>query len=392
MILLLGLGRVMSPEWYGVFSLAYAGQLLIATVLTSVILEPMSVFAGRKFASCRAGYVRAVVRWSFRLGLLGACGLGAAAAVCFSMSWRLAAEAFLGLALALPFVLASWTVRRAGYLSPEWSRAPVWFSLAYLLATASLLVGLVLLRRVSVLAALLVLGASSGIAAGVGWARLRAHGLGTPGEPELQGAWQDHLRYARFSLPAALLGWTGNIYYYLLPVLHGISAAGELRALMNLVYPVLQINQALSNHYLPLLSRLAGRVEFGRELRQQLLRWVVLATLYGAALAVAGQRALGIIYGDVYRMEPGLLVLAALLPLLDGCTYFLSNSLKASLRLPQLMQASLFMSASVILAGMPLALWYGLRGAIEGMLFTSTVYLLATAGLAWVGKAQPQSA
>jgi hypothetical protein len=109
-----------------------------------------------------------------------------------------------------------------------------------------------------------------------------------------------------------------------------------LKALTNLVLPLLQANAALSALPLPSLVMRAGNaVAFRELLRSALLLFFAGAALYGLFLGTLGRPLVHLLYDGKYDGAASLLWLLALLPLLDGVAVVFASGLR-SLEHPKL--------------------------------------------------------
>jgi len=119
------LARWLAPADYGAFALAFSIFLLLGAFHTAILTEPMLVFGPGKYADRFHSYIAILLRGHFVLMLPGAALLAAAALVLGRLYSPSVARAFLGLALAGPFILLLWLVRRAFYvqLRPGWAAA-----------------------------------------------------------------------------------------------------------------------------------------------------------------------------------------------------------------------------------------------------------------------------
>ena len=102
------LAKSVSPEEYGAFSVGFAVYLLFTSFYTSLILEPVSVLGWN--LSCALGTVR-------YLGRLGLCHLAITAplvlgVIVSSVFAGKLSSVLLAMALALPFSLLIWAIRR----------------------------------------------------------------------------------------------------------------------------------------------------------------------------------------------------------------------------------------------------------------------------------------
>ena len=110
------LARWLESAQYGAFAVAYSVFLLLSTFHTAVLTEPMLVFGANKYAGCFPQYLDLLTyghRWI--TGVIGLL-LALVALACWQFGADPLAQALTGLALAAPFILLMWLVRRAFYV------------------------------------------------------------------------------------------------------------------------------------------------------------------------------------------------------------------------------------------------------------------------------------
>jgi O-antigen/teichoic acid export membrane protein len=422
------LARWLTPAEYGAFALAYSVFLLFGTFHTASLTEPMMVFGSGKYAGHFEKYLGILVRGHFTLMLPSGLILVVAAFLLGRVYSTSVERAFLGLALAAPFILLLWLVRRAFYvrLQPAWAAAGGFFYLVFLLGFMSALwagqrlspvtaflgmgvgalaVSVFLLfrfqpRRVAVggvislvlllaLIYLLWLGSRSlpvitflgmGAAALVVSIFLLLH-LGPtwtaePGNPSAAMVLADHWRYGRWSVATAGISWLpSNVYYVLLPNWFGLEGAGAFRALMNLAMPVLHSIGALSGILLPVLVRNrkhAGTKGMTKTMKSFLALFVAGSALYLILLWGLRSQLFQLLYGGKYQEYTFLpVLLVGLLPFGASATAVLGSGLRALERPDWLFWCYVGSAVIAFVAGIPLAATIGVSGALLGMVLSS---------------------
>lgn len=362
------LGRGLDANEYGGFVLAYSTFLLLGQAQTALFAEPMTVFAPSRYRAQPDAYVRAVERLNFRSGLLAAGAFAATAGVLAALGLRPSAWAFLGAGLAAPFWLALWLRRRTLYVQGRIGRS-VAASAVFLVTGAGGVAALYRLGALGAFSGMLALGAASLVAL---VASKPPRAGQAPAPPDLARA---HWEYGRWALLTALLGWCGNLYYFLLPLRHGLESAAELRALMNFVYPVIQVNQALTLLLLPRWAAHGSRAGFSGSLHRLVGLWTVSSLALCGGAAVAGPAVVHAVYAGRYDAVASLLPWVFLLVLPDGICYVIANGLRASRAPRHVALAAIALPTVVLFPGLPLLLRWGLRGAVAAMLLASLVQL-----------------
>ena len=177
--------------------------------------------------------------------------------------------------------------------------------------------------RLSSPSALLLMGFASGASAIGLVLRLRPRWSDAPGERAFRRQVRaDHWDYGRWAVGTGVLTWLpGQVYYLVLPFWGGLTATASLRALMNLVMPIMQGYSALS---VLLTSVLAGR----RARFREIVWWSFLcfgtgALVYWIALGLGRFFFLNLLYGGLYADTSALVWLIGLIPVVGvGSTVF----------------------------------------------------------------------
>ncbi len=370
------LARWLDPADYGAFALAYSLFLLLGVFHTAILTEPMLVFGPGKYAGRFREYLGILLRGHFALMLPSGLLLLAAAFLLGRLYSPAVERAFLGLALAGPFILLLWLVRRAFYVRLE----PAWAAVGGGLYFLVLIVSIQALRAADALSpatGFLAMGAGALAASALLLAHLRPRLraiAGNPTAPALVAA--DHWRYGRWALATAGVSWfPSNIYFVLLPAWFSLEAAGALKALLNLAMPALHSIGALSGLLLPALAanrKQSGSLAMAKTMRSFLVLFLFGAALYLAVLWGLGSELFRLFYAAKYTEYASWpLLLTGVLPL-GGCvTAVLSNALRALERPGWVFWCYLGSSIVALLVGIPLILSIGVTGALLGQLFSS---------------------
>lgn len=372
------LARWLSADQFGSFAVAQSVFLLAGTLHTGLFSEPMLVFGSARHAPRFRAYLDILLHAHWRL-----TGFGSLLLLCVAAGFRVfgsvaLAGAFLGVAIATPFILFGWLVRRAclSRLQPQWAATGGTVYLLLLLTGSYVLWVVDLLSPFS---ALLLLG-GAGLVSGL-WilGRLRHGSVSAAGEGLSRGeVFRDHWSYGRWAVASSGLSWIpGNLYYVLLPAFAGLEAAGALRAVSNLVLPITHFQQALGSLLLPALSSAAPRkTRFHRLLWASLAAFVGGAVLYGIVLTALRTPIIGWLYHGAYKDTTGLVPIIALFPVAAALSIVLGSALRA-LEQPQHVfwayMASTVFTITIGIWGM--ARW-GLTGAAIGLLFSSLVTIV----------------
>jgi len=359
------LARWLAAPEFGAFTVGFSVFLLLGTVHTAFLTEPMLVYGARQDAQALRKYFGGLVHLHAGLAALGAVGLVGLGA----MQWVLGAHSLGGvlgaLALSAPLILLLWLLRRACYVLPRQRDAAV-ASSVYLVLTILAISFLRLADALSGATAVAAMALAS-VPPGVWVARRLAISRASLGWSEARAVLARHVRYARWAAPAALLEWIPtNAYYVLVTLRGGLDASATLRALVNLVVPVVHANAALSTSLIPALARAQTRQEFWRTFR---LGSVVLglgALAWLAPVVVFSRPLVGWLYGGRYAADQVTVALVAVFALLTAVVGAMSAVLRSEAR-PERVFWPYALSAMVTCSvGLWLVLRRGLLGAAAG--------------------------
>ena len=299
------LARWFTPAEYGAFAIAFSVFLFLSGFHNALILEPMSVIGPSRYKGQLAKYLEVTI-WIHGGLTLGLAGILAIAAAIMAVIESSLLSSFLGLAIAVLFILLFWFLRRACYLDTRPDLA-LKGSFSYALF---LLLGLFIMQRQSWLSpfnAFLLMAQASLVASLVFW---RSLGMrvskvswagGTPGTGVVLA---EHWRYGRWVVGSAFVNWLSSAAYLpLVGALAGLAEAGVFRAMQNVVLPLQQTLTAMGLLFLPWV---AGRqvVQDESYLKKALSKISVvnmsLASVYVLFLILFGQWIVEFLYDQSY--------------------------------------------------------------------------------------------
>ena len=367
------LARWLAPADYGAFALAYSIFLLLGVFHSAILTEPMLVFGPGKYRERFPEYLGILLRGHFALMLPGAALLAAAA---FLLGWLYSPaveRAFLALAIAGPFILLLWLVRRAFYvqLNPGWAAAGGGVYLLILLAS---ILTLRTAGRLTPATGFLAMAAGSLITCLLLLVLLRPT-LATDSSA-IRAVAADHWRYGRWSVATAGASWLpSNIYYVLLPAWMSMEGAAALRALMNFAMPVLHSMAALSLILLPSLVR-ARKGHGDRGMHKTMHSFLALyafgSATYLALLVALGPRLFRLLYAGKYSAYAFLpLLLVGLIPFGSVLYTVMGSGLRALEQPKWIFWSYVGSSLVALVVGIPLVKLLGVSGALIGLLFSS---------------------
>jgi O-antigen/teichoic acid export membrane protein len=362
------LARWLAPAEFGAFAVAYSAFLLIGAFHVALLIEPMLVFGPGWCAGRLAGYLDVLVRGHYVLTLAGSLLLIATSVGVWFFGSGPLAHALFGLAIAAPFTLFMWLAKRAAYVQQQTKLAAAQ-SVIYLVLLLTGLFALKGLHLVSVFPAMLVMS-FAGVFAGQ-WLmrRLRAVTVDSEEPPSVRAVLAAHWTYGRWALMTGVLIWMPlNFYLVVLSTWVNLEASATLKALINLVLPLMQVNAALSALLLPILVTQSGDgAAFARLLGRALALFVFIALLYALAIAAFGGSMVQLMYGGKYVVTSRVLWLLAVIPILDGASAVLASALRSLEQPKQIFRAQIFAVICVLLVGVAATAKWGVAGATGAM-------------------------
>src|SRR5437764_3136028 len=375
------LARWSSAPEYGAFAVAFAIFLLLSQFQQSVLLEPMSVFGGSYSGGRLKRYYGSLLHMHNAVALGTTLPLAVAAAIVqhFAHEPQLGA-ALWGVTIASPFVMLFWMARRAFYL--EHSPSPAAAGAAvYSLATFA---GLVLVRRMGALtsfAAFVVMGAAALVTNVAMFWRLHPRFSRHVEDSTFIVECKEHWRYGSWALAGALAMWIPqNVYYAVLTGTDGMSAAADIRALLNLALPLQRITVALGLLLLPYMARVY--FEHGQEGAKTFTRrichlFTAGSIVYWAFVLLFRKEIFHLLYADKYSSVTHLLPWLALASVLNTVVAAFVVGLRA-MRSP----ASVFYAYGIagivtLLFGIPATWWWGVGGVIFSFILSNIASVIA---------------
>ena len=375
------LARWLTPREYGAFAVGYALFLLLATLHTAFVTEPLLVFGAGKYSAQLRQYLQTLLRLHWYLTAAGSLSLIVAASVLYFSGVGPLAQALFGLGLAAPFSLLMWFARRSAYLLLK-PRLAAFASAAYMLLIVAGLSALATLHLLSILAAMVTLGVTGAVAGFWLLHLLHAAARDTQAAALAGPVIADHWRYGRWACATSMLMWVPlNFFFVVLSVAVSFQASATLKALSNLALPLLQVNAALGSLLLPaMVLRNQDRELFGKLLRLSLALFASGALVYSIIVGALGHALVPLLYGGRYNSNTDLLWLLLLIPILDGATMVLSSALRSLQRPNRVFWAQLAVAAFVLAVGVPAAHSAGLWGAATVIVIADALGVIILGG------------
>ncbi len=386
----IALARTQTKEEYGIFALSYSVFTLLAGLHNAAILEAYTVYGSGRYHERFPAYTRLLWHSNLLVALATTLALTLAWLVLVWTAPALASRTLLGIALACGVLLTALFVRRTFYMRRRPDLAAR-FSLVFFLICAALLL---LSMRTGILNGLLafLIAALAWSVASLFVARelpVRAAGQSFT---ELEPAyWTEHWKYSRWVLVTALVfQLMTQGYYWLAAGFLSVREVGNLRAMYNLVTPVDQLFVAMSLLILPMMSfryasrRLAGLLPLWKA---YCIGGVLVTCGFEALVTIFAKPLVHSVYAGRFDDIAPLVGILALLPVVMAIGNSMNSALKAMERPQTVFYAYAASGAATFLAGVPLLIHFGLRGAVYGMLISAGAYT-ATLGIAFVVSLQ----
>lgn len=366
------LARWLTPTEFGAFTIAQSAFLLFGVLHIACLAEPMLVFGTSRYASVFPGYLRQLVRAHWVLTGGGASLFGVVAVACWLRGYGSLSLAFMGAAFATPTMLLAWLARRACFacLRPHYAAAA---GAGYVLLMIGAVAAVYVRGSLSPLVAFLIMGSCSVLVAAVLMRVLQRSPAGGDVPPPARELARAHWTYGRWALASSTLSWfTGNVWFFVLPVAGGLAVAGAFRALSNLVLPMYQVITALSMLLLPSLAQVRGTKTFRSILVHAVVVLVSFALVYGVLVASLGAQAIQLLYGGKFSEYARLLWPLGILPVIAGLVAVVSNALRACERPDQVFWAYAASACVALSFGVWATARWALTGAVYGQLAASS--------------------
>lgn len=385
------LARGMTAHAYGAYAVSFAVYMAVFVLHNAIFTEPMLVLSSHRFHAQIGSYLRAVLAAHALFSLVVIALL-----VVFAVGVLRAGDqtelrhGLIAMAFAAPFMNLAQLLRRLCY--SLWTpREAAIGALLYLVVLAAAIAFLEISGGLELATAYAALGGASLIAS-CGWlwrvastydeaAEVRAGAL------TLRRVVEAHFGFARYGLGSALLGWVPmNVWYIALPfVIAGeakLGTSGHLRALVNLMQPMLQVNGAFATLLIPTFAKL---LLDSKQTSPWRFTWIVtgLAAVYAPLLASLGPLLSRWLYRGAYPADTLTWLALGCVPACHAF-YVCLRAYCTAHEQPQLpLVATILSSLSCLSIGLALCAWNPLFGSSLAML---QGFVLQAVALAWLVK------
>jgi O-antigen/teichoic acid export membrane protein len=334
----------------------------------------MSVFGPARYRKCLPVYVANLLGFHFILGLfLSGVVVAGIGGLRYLTADRNLTSALWGVCVGTPLILFFWVCRRAAYLKLAPSLAAAGAA-AYCTAVVSLLFLTKSLGLLSTFTAFLIQSFAAMVAGAFLFVSLRPQFDSRSG-PSSSAIVREHWGYGRWVVGTQFVYWlSGNAYYVIVAAFLRMQDVAALRALQNFTLPFGQFLSAISLLVLPWASaRFAeeGRLGFQRRVRQISVLFTGMASAYYAVLWVFGGKIMQVLYAGRYGDSAHLLTLAAAPVVVLAASQGSTIGVQAMQAPAEVLLAYSVSGTLTIFAGVALARYWGLAGALTGMLASS---------------------
>ena len=377
------LARWMVPESYGAFALAYSFFLLLLSLYMAVFYEPLLVYGPGRYKAIFSEYVRLLIRGHFLLLLPVSVLVVLVAPLIGHFYTHEFQTAFVSLAAVAPFLLLVWLLRAVYYARLN----PYAGTMAGACYFVLLLLSVWTLSRLGLLSPATALGAigiSSFLVSAGCMFGIRKNGQTQIGLPKGMNSriLSDHWSYGRWAAFTAVATWIpANIYYALLPARFGLEGTAILRAMMNLMYPLLHSFSALLTLLIPILVRQRERsgLQVSKRTTLHLIAMYIPVGLLFLFFVVALRvPLLRLLYAGRYSsVSTWTVICVAALPITNGVIGLLASALRSFERPRLAFFGYLPSTIAAMVVGIPLALHYGVSGAASGLVLSDLSAIVA---------------
>jgi len=372
LILTVGLARSLSPSDYGAFTVAYTAFLLFGTAHTALLTEPLMVFGSSKYTESFQPYLTLLVKGHMMVTGLVAVLLTLISATLVRSAASLSTALFC-IGLSGPLLLLPWLLRRACYARLQAHIAVIGGAIQ----CGSMLIGLLWLAhagRLSLQTSFVLMAATSLAASLFMVFGLRSPQQSAVAPPTMNEVAAVHWQYGRWALGAGALTWLQtSIYYLLLPQFASVAATGALKAVMNLVLPVLHGYTALSMVLLPTLSQAGSGAVLRSRLRLALPLFLMPALAYCSLATLYHRQVFAWLYAGQYSDVAWLFPIAAPMVIASGVSTVYSTALRAVQRPDRVFWSYALASGATLTIGVLLTARYHLLGAVLGLTLSYTI-------------------
>jgi O-antigen/teichoic acid export membrane protein len=372
------LARWLEPTQYGAFVVAYSVFLLVSILHTSLLTEPMSVFGAGKYAATFREYLGILIYMHW--GITGAIALMLAlgAGVSYWFGAHDMAKTVAALAVASPFILLVWLIRRGFYLLFRYHWALSGSALYLILIIGSTL-GLLHLGWLSAGSALMAMGLAGLISSVWLLLILRPQFRRVKCHRGLTSILADHWKYGHWSILAHGIYWSSGsiLTAVLVPVFLGLQEGAIIAAALNLFRPIHPLMQSFTSIMLPTVSTFINQ-ERPSKLLMRYVNHLVIACpagvfLYGIIITVFSESIICYIYEGKYNLHRAMIFLLTLIYTTSSSIQVLSIFFKSSGNVKFIVNIWIVSAAIVSVLSIPMIMLKGITGSLVVILLSYVI-------------------
>ncbi|HLV88236.1 MAG TPA: lipopolysaccharide biosynthesis protein [Candidatus Sulfotelmatobacter sp.] len=385
------LARTQTKEDYGTFALSYSIFMFLSGLHSAMVLEPFTVYGSGRYQGAFGRYWKLMMRGNVLVGFALSVVLFLASRLFLQFAPSLNSPSLVGLALTIPFILSGSFLRRSFYVVRKPNLAAR-TSLAFCLTVGLLLWISTQSHRLNGFSAFVIL-AVGWLVAGMTIVRDLPFGKNTSFLESEPRYWREHWVYSRWVLAQAFVyQFMHQGYYWLVAGFLSVKEVGELKAMYVLIAPIEQVMISLSFLFLPALAaEYAGQntATFRSVWRRYALLELAITVAFALAMRMVGAPVIHILYAGKFDDLAPMLFLLALVPLTMALGNAMSDAIRA-VEKPRLVFYSAVGSAlATFLIGVPLVKYFGLHGAVYGMLVSGAAFTSVLAVAFWLHVHKP---
>ena len=368
------LARWLTESDYGSFAFCFSLFLYIGAIHTGFLSEPMLVFGPGKYKKSFKSYLSTLRRDHFLLTGLSSVilALGSFALRLtghFGLSWVV-----LALAVSSPLMLYVWLNRRSCYVLFD-PKMAAFGGVFYLLTILLGLFALLETELLSSVTAFLLIGFSGLVASlFIIWKLNKRESGDLIGADEIR---KEHWKYGKWAAGTGVLQMTpGQLSLLVLPIWAGIEASGELKALSNLLMPVMHAYVALTVLMVPAFVKALEKGTFRKVVSRVTLIILAITIIYSIVLLALGSELISLLYKGKYAELKEYLPLAAIIPIVSSVVAVLSAAIKASERPDLVFWANLSSAIGMLSLGLVLIYNFKIEGALLAQIISVALGLV----------------
>lgn len=369
------LGKMLSPESYGIYSVAMVIFLLATGQYVSFILEPMSVLGPSDHRDNVPGYFRFLLK--FHIGLSTTLSILIIFASYFLINIDNGAVRMMS--LFLPFILTLWFVRWFFYMQ-GYPRKSLIISIGYSFLLITILLILNTSGNLSEGSAFVAIGLASIVPSLFVIITNLLKEVKIP--VSFKSSLYSHWDYGKWIGLASLLNWASiQIYVLFVVALIGLEAAGGMKSIQNFAQPLEQISTALGLFLIPFASRLL--VEKSRS-QYRILIFSINGVLFAFGIVylfVLWNFRDGIFelaYNGKYLEYAQFIPYAIMVPIIVSLSKGAQIGIRTTRQTKKLLIAYSLSALTTLIMGPILIQTFGFLGALIGMLFSAIIFSLLT--------------